>query len=640
MLEPLAANTVGKETLREGDWFFEVLPCHPRPYPGECLSGYLLRLAEANGFPRFWDLAPDLFPVHRTPGRLSRWGWEYPVAEWGRIPLRAQLSPAELTRLTVVPWLEKFRRAPAVTTSGHLSPGHFLRGMVHPHLAVCPLCLRTEPYIRLSWRLAPLRVCLEHGCLLQTKCQKCKAPLTVLRPWQRHLRCAECDADLSRQSVRKAAPSVLAAQARIQADLLFLLDPHVTLVRLPPSPRSEQNASLSKAIGLKFRYLREQDGLSVTEMGECLGVQGTSIAQFENAVCPSIPFALAYLAALNCSWSAFAALELPGEFVERMQEIPFLPLRVCPTPECPNHVAPPSMRVKVSADIPARRIVRFRCESCGSTFTRAYDGALVTKPRRPVLQPGEPPTVPKSEVEIGQLTALGLQGKANRTIARRLGWSERTVRMYWIALGLEAQVHQAQAAQRDQEQQQRQAALRERVRDALNTLLPQDEEITLRRIGRALGHNPDYLQTCRGLLDYIQSVLQPHNAQVKQRRHAALLARVTCVAEELKQYDRAVSLNEFAQLAGLSADHVYVSDPEVYAVLRDIVREHRARIKQARVVDWCTRLREAAARLGAQGTPLTYADLCRQAGLQEHWIYREPTSWALLQQLVGDSLHV
>ncbi len=43
-------------------WFFDVLPYRPAPYPGECLSGYLLRLAEVNGF-IFWDLAADLFPV-------------------------------------------------------------------------------------------------------------------------------------------------------------------------------------------------------------------------------------------------------------------------------------------------------------------------------------------------------------------------------------------------------------------------------------------------------------------------------------------------------------------------------------------------------------------------------------------------
>ena len=29
-------------------WFFEVLPYRPSPYSDECLSGYLLRLAEVN----------------------------------------------------------------------------------------------------------------------------------------------------------------------------------------------------------------------------------------------------------------------------------------------------------------------------------------------------------------------------------------------------------------------------------------------------------------------------------------------------------------------------------------------------------------------------------------------------------------
>ena len=125
-------------------WFFEVLPYRPSPYPGECLSGYLLRLAEVNGFHNFWDLATDLFPAFTHTSQSGLLRWEYPVENWGRIPVRTQLSETELRRMTVMSWLEKFRPAPVVTRPSYLSPGHFLRGMVNPCLQVCPLCLQEE----------------------------------------------------------------------------------------------------------------------------------------------------------------------------------------------------------------------------------------------------------------------------------------------------------------------------------------------------------------------------------------------------------------------------------------------------------------------------------------------------------------
>ena len=64
-------------------WFFDVLPFRPIPYPEECLSGYLVRLAEANGEVRLWDLVGDLFPRWVGPQQLALLRWEYPVDDWG-----------------------------------------------------------------------------------------------------------------------------------------------------------------------------------------------------------------------------------------------------------------------------------------------------------------------------------------------------------------------------------------------------------------------------------------------------------------------------------------------------------------------------------------------------------------------------
>ena len=82
-------------------WFFDVLACHPPPYPGECLSGYLIRLAEANHCIDLWSFISDLFPLFRSAKQISLLCTEYPIDDWGRIPLRTQLPLATLKSLTV-----------------------------------------------------------------------------------------------------------------------------------------------------------------------------------------------------------------------------------------------------------------------------------------------------------------------------------------------------------------------------------------------------------------------------------------------------------------------------------------------------------------------------------------------------------
>ncbi len=52
-------------------WFFDTLPLRPDPFPGECLSGYLLRLADLNGYGIFWDMVGDLFPTWDAPEKIT-----------------------------------------------------------------------------------------------------------------------------------------------------------------------------------------------------------------------------------------------------------------------------------------------------------------------------------------------------------------------------------------------------------------------------------------------------------------------------------------------------------------------------------------------------------------------------------------
>jgi DNA-binding CsgD family transcriptional regulator len=345
---------------------------------------------------------------------------------------------------------------------------------------------------------------------------------------------------------------------------------------------------------------------------------------------------LAYLEALDCSWPAFAALEVPAEFVRRLQEPPHLPLRRCPTPTCPNHAAPTATGVTRMADLPARRVARFRCKACRRTFTRAYDGRLMTKPRRPPLRPGEPPPVVKTADEIARLVALGRRGLPNRHIARQLGWGEKTVRMYWIALRLEEEVHRAQARWRTRRVQQQHAAVRARVAEAVDALERAQEEITLERVGRALGRTAAYVRAYRDIADDVLSAARRHNAVLRQRRHEAIATRVIEALAAATGAADPPSTLAIARRAGVDRDRLQLTHPELYARVRRTVEAGRAAMRAARRQRQIARIAAAAAGLIADGIPLTYTGLLDAAGVDRYYGFRDPIIHDLLAQWIGD----
>jgi transcriptional regulator with XRE-family HTH domain len=500
-----------------------------------------------------------------------------------------------------------------VTRPGPLSPSVVLRGIVTPTLRLCPLCVQAHPYVRLLWRLTPVAVCLKHGCVLQAHCWRCGQPLTAIGPSQRLLRCGRCAADVRLLPVVAAAAAVLRRQQRQQADLPFLLDPTTTLVP-PPPPAGETPAQhMSRAIGLKFRYLRMQVGLSVAQIAQRMVSTAAAIVALENGRDPvTMPLYLRYLDALSLSWPAFAAVEVPPEFVRRLQEPPYLPLRLCPTPACPNSQPPPGLGVWVLADLPEQRIVRFRCQTCRRAFTRRDDGTLVTKARRPPLRPGESPPVVKSAEEIARLREMGLQGLTNRAIARRLGWGEKTVRMYWIALNLEEQVHVAQAQRQAQAIQRRREGLRARVEAIVAALCAAGELITVQRVGRALGHTDDYLRTEPDVFAYVQEVAQRHNAQMRQQRHELLQARCIAALAEAKRRPDPISLHQIIRPLGLTYSQLKAAYPDLHQRLRQEVETERAARQATRRERHAAQIDAAATRLITDGVRLTYTGCSKQ----------------------------
>ena len=236
-------------------------------------------------------------------------------------------------------------------------------------------------------------------------------------------------------------------------------------------------------------------------------------------------------------------------------------------------------------------------------------------PRCPPLRTGDRHGARKSPEEIARFVELGLQGLTNRDIIRQMGWGPKTAQVYWIYLGLEEEVHQAQKERRAQGARARHALLLSQVEEVLQTMLSQpDEEITLIRVGENLGCAPSYFRNYREVTDRIREVATPHNAQVKQRRYDALSARILEAIEEAKK-EGTLSMQEIHRRLGLSHDRLRHWYPELHKMLQQAVREYQAQMKAARVKTQCQQIDEAASRLVARGAILNHGTLLEEAGL-------------------------
>jgi TniQ protein len=167
------------------DWLpgcYRNFPCRP----GEALPGFLLRLAEANGYAGI----PALL---RTTGIADR-----------------KLTQAYTYALRDIPEMLTALGRMAIGDPDHLN-GHAARvllrssaylihgididrdAILHERAQVCPRCLADDSLIKEEHELAPVTVCTSHEALLIDECPACHHPLDWKRP--RLMQCGRCGAD-------------------------------------------------------------------------------------------------------------------------------------------------------------------------------------------------------------------------------------------------------------------------------------------------------------------------------------------------------------------------------------------------------------------------------------------------------------
>jgi hypothetical protein len=155
----------------------------PSPFPTESLWGFLLRVAEGNGYetPQYvLDLlkpGPSKNAVYFSYEQLAA-----PLA----------MEPSQLRHMSLGPtngnhdeWL----------LMGHHCGKGFRTGMRLRHPAICVQCIQDKSHIEAFWDLKNAIACPTHKSLLVDHCPSCHAPLSWYRPG---LLTCRCGGDISK----------------------------------------------------------------------------------------------------------------------------------------------------------------------------------------------------------------------------------------------------------------------------------------------------------------------------------------------------------------------------------------------------------------------------------------------------------
>ena len=171
-----------------------LLPRTPAYCDGESPSGYLLRLAEANGYPNIGWILEE---IHWHPDHRIRRGWDF-----------TQLQLV-LGNLRLLP--ERFGYSRGERTS--LASAQLLGWPLHNgdlnirSGRVCPECVREFGYMRAIWELRVVSVCVRHQRRLVDTCPSCGNVLSIRRPG---LLACRCGFDLSYCARQPASDGSLA----------------------------------------------------------------------------------------------------------------------------------------------------------------------------------------------------------------------------------------------------------------------------------------------------------------------------------------------------------------------------------------------------------------------------------------------
>lgn len=171
----------------------------PRPLLDESLTGYLIRVAEANSYSTVgWLLDMADLPISAVtrPTNLRTLAERLSV-DLGMLQDRAYWQPPRRTAAFVTFFTDVVRRHQILRQTAR----------------VCPACLRERAYCRAHWDIRMYAACHLHSRLMLEKCPKCSHQITWRRRKVSH--CGECDFDFRNHEAPQARFEVATICRRI-----------------------------------------------------------------------------------------------------------------------------------------------------------------------------------------------------------------------------------------------------------------------------------------------------------------------------------------------------------------------------------------------------------------------------------------
>lgn len=182
---------------------------HPAPHLDESISGYLIRLAESNGydFSEVWSLFG--FGDENSPKKQPL-AYIYGCADYSILSRRTGLSEKELKSLAYRPIeVDPQQFVGTYELFGHKLASRMLRYKIS---TLCPGCLAEDSYQKKIWDILSLTACPVHERMLIDSCPECGEPIYCRR--DRICFCS-CEYDFRKAEVTSVSGKELRLARRI-----------------------------------------------------------------------------------------------------------------------------------------------------------------------------------------------------------------------------------------------------------------------------------------------------------------------------------------------------------------------------------------------------------------------------------------
>ncbi len=568
---------------------FDVLPVHPQPERLESFTGYLTRLAEANGLTRYSDLAQRLFPgVHSLKVREMT---DYPPESFGNLAREAICSERILRSTTFFHLARKFGRTPKVRSLSLL-----LVGAASRHLRYCPLCLAEYGYYQLPWRLLPLVGCPQHHCYLLDRCTGCGGLIRLLANNFRVGICPHCQADLRSSPTRPLPSEVQSDVQALSLELEFLL---------LPQPWESGTSLPAVAAGTAFERARRRTQQSANEVAAQMGMLRSGVRAIERGgVGLAGATFLRYL-----QYTRYLGVSFRQMFNDGLVHYEPLPDTLTYEEELEARLLRAVMHLQSTGEPVNDQTLRVWTGVCLKTL-QSYPAtqAVLHQLQVDAFYERETRLLKQVEATIQQLQAQG-KPAYREDIYRIVGQSAAELKSYpRIRERLHA-LNRVSYTKKPTRFLRCEQTLLEEVQHIIQHLLDRGQPVTQEQVTVELGLS---LQQIRRAYPRVKALLDDTQRIRLEQRENDLLTRVKQVIQTVHTNQHTVTRKRVAGLL-----NVCVETLSRYPAVRDHLKQACDQQIAAQKTQRAAAVSQAVDTLREQQQPLTQAAICHLAGLNE-----------------------